>query len=83
MDPAVYVVATIGDLKDIDGRFDEIRATLLGDPARYEGLYLEIDSADGTPIARNATAYRSGTGRLWIAPGYDDIVGAAHGGTPR
>ncbi len=83
LDPAVYIVATVPDPADIDGSFDEIRTALLGDPVRYEGLYLEIDLANGTPIVRNATAFRSGAGRLWITPGYDGVVGSAHGSTPR
>jgi hypothetical protein len=77
--PAVYVVASADKASDLDGSYDAIRAAILDDPVRYEGLYLEVDLPDGTPIVRGAQALRSGAGTLWIAPGLDDAVGANHG----
>lgn len=82
LDPAVAVRATVADADNLGGDFDSIRAWVLGDPVRYEGLYLEIDSPNGGPLVVNSVAFRSGAGRLWIAPGYDDVVGANHGGHP-
>lgn len=79
LDTAVSVVATAPNLGVIDGKFDEIRAALLADPVRYEGIYFEID-VDGQPIVRASSSFRNGAGRLWLPPKYDNIVGAAHGG---
>lgn len=80
LQPALYVVATVDDPAQIDGRFGEIWNALLGDPYCCEGLYLEIDTADGVPIVRQGAAFRTGSGRLWIAPEYDELVGGVHGG---
>lgn len=80
LQPAVYVVATVESPGQIDGRFGEIWNALLGDPYRYEGLYLEIDVADGTPIVRQGAAFRTGSGRLWVESKYEDLVGVMHGG---
>lgn len=80
--PAVYAVATIDDVKSLAGKFETLRSAILGSPYQYEGLYLEIDQVDGTPLVRAGTAYRSGAGTLWFAPGIDEVLGLAHGGTP-
>jgi hypothetical protein len=80
--PAARVVVRASDTSGL-GKFEDLRVAILGDPYTLEGLYLEIDLKDGTPIVRGATSYRSGTGRLWIAPGYDNAVGAVHGGYPQ
>ena len=83
LDRAAYVVASVPNAKALNGQFDALRQRLLGDPIAFEGLYLEVDLADGTPLVRASTAYRSGAGRLWIAPGMDDVVGAMHGSVPQ
>lgn len=77
--PAVYVSAMVDKAGDLNGSFDTVRAALLDDPLRYEGLYLEIDLPDGTPLVRGAQAFQTGAGTVWIAPGLDDAVGANHG----
>lgn len=77
--PAVVVVAKVADLSILKGEFDNFHRAILGDPMRFEGLYLEIQGPDGTPIVRGSSSYRSGAGTLWFADGYDEFVGAAHG----
>jgi hypothetical protein len=77
--PALYVVATVADLKKIQGQLELLRHDLIGKPALYEGLYLELRDSAGESLARYAIALRSGTGRLWIRPGLDVDLGTAHG----
>ena len=80
LDPAIFVRASVTDPEHFPAGFDALRNAVVGDPVRYEGVYLEVDSAQTGPLVINSVAYRSGAGRLWIAPGYDAIVGANHGG---
>jgi hypothetical protein len=77
--PAVAVVATVEEAGDIKGKFEAIRSAVLGDPLRFEGLYLEIDTPDGKPLVRTGASYRSGAGMVWFAPGMDSVLGIAHG----
>jgi hypothetical protein len=79
--PAVSVIATVPDAKDLSD-FTIMQMALVGKPVQYEGLYIEVDLPDGSPVVRSTAAYRSGAGRLWIAPGYEDVVGVGHGGPP-
>lgn len=81
--PAVAAVVVVSSPSQLKSDFEALRQAIVGSPLRYEGLYLEIDLPDGSPLVRAATSYRSGAGRLWVAPGYDDLVGAVHGGTPQ
>jgi hypothetical protein len=76
---AVAVVATVEQANDIKGQYEAIRSSVLGDPLRFEGLYLEIDTPDGEPLVRSGTSYRSGAGMVWFAPGMDEVLGIAHG----
>ena len=80
LDPAVLVTAEVKNPEVLGGKFDALRSDILGNPIRYEGLYLRIDTPTLHPLVIGSTAYRSGAGRLSIASGYDDLVGAAHGG---
>jgi hypothetical protein len=80
--PAVYAQARVEDVNTIGGDWSAIQSAILGDPYRYEGLYLEIDGLDGQALARGATSYRSGSGRVWFEPGMDSVLGIAHGAAP-
>jgi hypothetical protein len=80
--PAVYAQARVDDVSTIRGDWSAIQSAILGDPFRYEGLYLEIDGSDGHALARGATSYRSGSGMVWFEPGMDSVLGIAHGGVP-
>jgi hypothetical protein len=78
LQPAVSVVATVKDPAQINGQFEEIWNAIEGSPMQYEGLYLEIDSADGSPIVCSSADYRNGSGRLWIDPKFDSDIGEGH-----
>lgn len=80
LDPALMVTADVKTPKDIDGIVSAIREGLLGNPSAFEGLYLRIDAPDVGPLVISSVAYRSGVGRLWIAPGFDEFVDIPHGG---
>ncbi|MFT3873323.1 MAG: hypothetical protein QM714_11875 [Nocardioides sp.] len=82
LDSAAYVKAKVTRPDQFTGRFDALRTSILGSPPILEGLYLEIDLGDGAPLVRSSVALRSGAGRLWVAPGYEDMVSAAHGAIP-
>jgi len=77
--PALSVVATIPDDADVDWTLDQLRVALIGDPPSMEGIYLEIDSAAGSPLVRTDVSYRTASGGVWFAPGQDTRFGIAHG----
>jgi hypothetical protein len=68
--PAVWVVATTNDPSQFPGRFDEIQNAIMGiaPDIEYEGLYLEIDNAQGEPLMRVGNAIRNGGGVSWTSP---------------
>ena len=81
-DDAVEIICEVpagGELTD----FEQLRQALTGDPATYEGVYLEVRDSDGSPIIASATAFRTGAGSLWVDPKFSGTVGevqrAAHG----
>lgn len=82
LDPAVLLTAEVTEPQVIAGKFDALRSAVLGKSVRYEGVYIRIDSSTAGPLVVGSTAYRSGAGRLWIRPKYDEIIGAVHGGGP-
>jgi hypothetical protein len=77
--PAVSVVVRTPARDTLDGKFTELWAALAGEPSQYEGLCLEIDGPDGSPLVRQAAAFRTGSGELWFADGIDDEYGIPHG----
>lgn len=79
--PAVYVTATIADVKTLKNRLSALTTAIQGADGHelYEGLYLQIDGTDGTPLLRSATSSRAGEGSGWSAPGIDSLWGINHG----
>jgi hypothetical protein len=76
---ALYVVAKVPTLSKIAGKLEILRQRLLGNPFRYEGIYLQLNDDHGVPIAREAADYRVGAGRLWVRHGLGVWLGTAHG----
>ncbi len=73
-DDAVAVVADIPP----GGSFHELEAlrqALTGNPAWYEGVYLEVRDETGAPIAISATAFRTGAGMMWVDPARSGSLG--------
>lgn len=73
-DDAVAVIADVppgGSPHD----FESLRQALTGNPASYEGVYLEIRDSSGVPIAISATAFRAGAGMQWVDPTLAGTVG--------
>jgi hypothetical protein len=65
--PAVAVTVTVSSTATLEADVMQMHQTLLGDPYRYEGVYLEVRSTDGSPLAKLWTAFRGGTGTSWYA----------------
>ncbi|MCW2780007.1 MAG: hypothetical protein JWR35_456 [Marmoricola sp.] len=80
--PAVYATATVNDPTILRGKWTALGISLDANAA-YEGIYLEIDKPDGTPLVRASHAYRTGSSSVWFAPGYDELLGINHGGPVR
>lgn len=49
------------------------------DPPLYEGYYLEIDDAQGSPILIQSASFRTGSGRQWVDPRYAADSSLSHG----
>ncbi len=79
---AISVRARIGDKTDPKWTIDELRDALTDTPRAYEGIYLEVDSADGDPLLASGVPYRTGVGGLWFAPGQDERFGAVYAHAP-
>jgi len=47
---------------------DKLRSQLVGSTPRIEGILIQVNSADGQPLARSGIAYRTGEHGLWCAP---------------
>jgi hypothetical protein len=79
--PAVQVVATVDDVHALDGKLNDLTTALEGryGDQLYEGLYLQIDQTDGTPLLRSYGSGRSAGGGVWFAPGLDSLWGINHG----
>jgi len=77
--PAVSVRAKVGTLGDMRGRFASLLNALNPGQSSYEGLYLELDRDDGTPVVRASQSLRAGMGQVWFAPGMDRYLGITHG----
>ena len=78
--PALYVVAQMRSTGMPPGETaGAIAQALLGSPTKYEGYYLEIDTAAGQPAIRTAVDFRSGAGHLWFDPAYESATGIQHG----
>ena len=72
----VIQAPTLAALTDIEPK---LTAGLNGNPAHYEGLFFQLQLPDGTVVAANSNALRSGTARLWINPALHVDLGTRHG----
>jgi hypothetical protein len=77
--PAPRVELTAPNATALTGRYPEIRAALFGATPRFEGFFLAISLPDGSTVVRGSAAFRAGSGRLWVNPKYDSLIGADHG----
>ena len=73
LSPAIVISATSTDpaetLQAVDKSDDgPLNVLLDGPPTRYEGVFLEVKDANGSPVYINATAARAGAGLSWIRP---------------
>ncbi|HET9116174.1 MAG TPA: hypothetical protein VJR24_00975 [Gemmatimonadaceae bacterium] len=73
-DAAPEVVAIAPDPTNAAENLVNIEKTLFGDPAQYEGYYLELQAPDGTPFVHASAAFRTGAGRFWIDPRYASVA---------
>jgi len=77
---AIYVVAQLPAKGMPQGETaGGIVQSLLGDPVKYEGYYVELDTAAGRPVIRTAADFRTGAGHLWFDPAYASVTGVQHG----
>ncbi|MCY7289760.1 MAG: hypothetical protein LH624_16325 [Cryobacterium sp.] len=81
LEAAILVDVQLTSAEKPQWTIDGLRDALRGPGQDFEGLYIEIQGLDGEPLLRSGVAYRTGSGRLWFAPGADETFGAAHGGT--
>lgn len=75
MGPAPAVVARTADVDKTAAAFKQLTQTLFGSPPRYEGYYIELRDAHGNAFVRNSASFRTGAGRVWVAPAWKDRVG--------
>lgn len=70
LDPAVAVIAKTSTPDTAVAALAPLLNAVRGAPGqfRFEGVYIEIDGPDGTPLAKSATAYRTTAGRQWTSP---------------
>jgi hypothetical protein len=80
LDTAVAVTFVVPDDASVSWTMDELRQAIEGSPHRLEGDLIRLESADGAPLVISSSAYRTGAGSLWFAPGADERFGAGHGG---
>lgn len=76
---ALAVTATVASRHQLAGIVGRLKDALLGSPARYVGLYLELRDSSGAPLVKVAVALRTGVGTFWTRPGFTEDVGIAHG----
>lgn len=83
---APAVVATTRDVEGLIRNPDAVINALFGGLATYEGEYLEVRDAAGSPVFIQASAFRTGVGQRWyradldprrpiVAPAADPSVG--------
>jgi hypothetical protein len=73
LDAALLVRVKVADLAKTPVNLAELQQALMGSPARFEGIYLEI-STDIGPVAVSSLSLRTGAGRQWIASGFENAV---------
>jgi hypothetical protein len=82
LESALSVKLVVPHGATIDWTIDALRTDLVGESPDVEGVFIELDDADGQPLLQSGAAYRTGEGGVWFAPGQDARFGAVHGGTP-
>lgn len=82
LDSALDVTFTVPDDAKIDWTVDQLSDALVGATPDVEGVFIQLNNAEGTPLLQASSAYRTGAGGLWFAPGQDGRFGATHGGMP-
>ena len=78
--PAVRVTATVSSVEDLAGKYNDLMKALTDSGKEYEGMYLEVDLPDGTPILKTGYASRVASSILWFADGVDAALGIQHMG---
>lgn len=73
--PAPLVIAEANDPARAAANYVATVRAVFGDPPQYEGYYLELRDTSGTAFIRGSAAFRTGAGRFWVAPQYQQIVG--------
>jgi hypothetical protein len=68
---APAVVATTHDVAGLIRNPDAVVNALFGGIARYEGEYLEVRDAAGSPVFIQASAFRTGVGQRWYRADLD------------
>jgi hypothetical protein len=74
--PAIAVQLSVPSVDDASSTADAVSAALDSPPYEYEGVFLEIDGPDGTPLLARGVALRAGTDNVWesSAVGSGDFV---------
>jgi hypothetical protein len=74
--PAPAVVAQTADPAATVHAYRDLLNDLFGTAAspRYEGYYFQLIDSAGDPLVITAAAFRTGTGRTWIAPQWRNQV---------
>lgn len=80
--PAVDVVAVLPDGVEVDWTLTDLMVAVNGETAAYEGLAIEIDAADGSPLIVSTQTERRRSGGAWWAPGQDEVFGLTILGVP-
>jgi hypothetical protein len=77
---ALSVSFVVPDDPRPDWTIDQLRTALVGTTPDVDGALISLVTTDGDELLVAGTAYRSGEGGLWFAPGQDERFGAVHGG---
>jgi hypothetical protein len=76
--PALMVIGNVSSPDQLKDAFTRLSGALNGGGSEFEGWYLEIDGPKGEPLVRSSVAERAGIGRVWFAPGMDELMGIGH-----
>ncbi len=71
--PAVDVTVTVPDVQDAHSVGDRVFAALHAKPSLYEGVFIEVDGPDGSPVNAGGDATRGGVGGEWDSQGGNPI----------
>jgi hypothetical protein len=82
LDAAPVVVASAADPTTAAKNLASIRNALFGNPAAYDGYYLELRDTSGTAFVRTSASYRTGAGRFWVEPSLADVASIKSFGRP-